>query len=126
MKTILMGSTLALLSLTACASNGGARYEPIVDGKKAANYQNDLAQCQSLATERAYMNDDTKQDMLVGAAIGAVVGLADGDTSDTEGAIGGAIAGAVAGGSSRAVEARSERKEIVVNCMAGRGHKVVG
>ncbi len=126
MKITIIASTIALLSLTACASNSGASYDPIVDGAKSANYQSDLSACQKVAEQRDYINDDTKQNMVIGAAIGAVVGLADDEVNDAEGALGGAVAGAIAGGIEGSVEARGERKNIVVECMAGRGHKVVG
>ncbi len=124
--TFLIPSTFILVMISACATNSGANYEPIVDGAKTASYATDLSQCQTLAEERSYLNDDTQQNMMIGAALGAVVGLADGDVSDTEGAIGGAVAGAIGGTIEGSVEARGERKQIVVECMAGRGHQVVG
>lgn len=111
--------------LTACA-NTGAAYRPIVDGPRAAGFEVDLGECQDLARERKLMNGDTKTQAALGAVLGAVVGLADDDVSDTEGIVGGAIAGAAAGSVSGSVDAQGDRKEIVIQCMRGRGHKVVG
>ena len=56
----------------------------------------------------------------------ALAGLADTDVSDTEGAIAGAVVGAIAGGGARMNKTRDERRQIVVRCMQGRGHSVVG
>jgi hypothetical protein len=42
------------------------------------------------------------------------------------GAAGGAIAGALAGGVASAVSASDRREAIVVECLRGRGHRVVG
>ena len=38
----------------------------------------------------------------------------------------GALAGAAAGGLGGAAEAHGERRQIVMNCMEGRGHNIVG
>jgi len=38
----------------------------------------------------------------------------------------GAIAGALAGGISSAVDASEKREAIVIECLRGRGHRVVG
>ena len=123
-------SPFALLGLSlmlgACATNSGASYEPLVDGNVSPSFKADLADCQMLAENRNYLNDDTKTDALIGAGIGALAGLADDDVNDTEGAIAGAIVGAIAGGGSRALETRDERKQIVISCLQGRGHKAVG
>lgn len=123
-------SPFALLGLSlmigACATNSGANYEPLLDGDTSPAFKADLAECQALAEHRNYLNDDTRTDALIGAGIGALAGIADDDVNDTEGAIAGAIVGALAGGGARALETRDERKDIVVSCMQGRGHRAVG
>lgn len=127
MKTMSMIiSILAFASLAACASNSGAQYEPIVDGAHSQAYSGDLVACRTLATERGYLNDDTRNDALIGAGIGALAGLADDDVTNLEGAIAGAVVGAIAGGGANALDTRDERRHIVVDCMRGRGHRVVG
>lgn len=113
------------LFVTACASSG-ASYEPVADGPTDAAYAADLEACQAVATERGYINGDTRNNAMIGAGLGALAGVADDDVSDTEGAIAGAIVGAVAGAGATMIETRDERRGIVVDCMKGRGHPVVG
>ena len=126
MKNVFLPVMLVLgLAVAGCA-NTGAKYEPISDGPKAAGYAGDLSDCQNLATERSYVNGDMKTDAVIGAGIGAIAGLADDDVSDTEGLIAGAIVGAVAGGAATMPETQEQRRQIVIECMQGRGHPVVG
>jgi len=126
MKKLILPSILVCgLAITGCA-NSGATYKPVNDGQRSAAYSSDLQACQQLAAERGYLNDDVKTDALIGAGIGALAGLADTDVNDTEGAIAGAVVGAIAGGGARMNKTRDERRQIVVRCMQGRGHSVVG
>ena len=112
-------------ALAACA-NSGASYRPVADGPTDVAYESDLQDCQSVATERSYLNGDTRNNALIGAGLGALAGIADDEVNDTEGAISGAIVGAVAGAGVTMIETRGERRDIVVDCMKGRGHAVVG
>lgn len=121
----LAGTTVLLSTLVACA-NSGARYVPIHDGEQSPTYLADLTECQTLAHERELINGDTKTDILVGAGVGAVAGAIDGDSDDVGGAIAGALIGAAVGAGNGAMEARDDRKAIVISCMQGRGHRVVG
>jgi len=116
---------IASLTITACAS-GGAAYRPVVDGPMDSVYMADLSDCRSVAESREYVNSDTKTGAAIGAGIGGLIGLADADDANVEDFIGGAIVGAIFGGGETALETREQRKSIVVNCMAGRGHRVVG
>ena len=110
------------LLLSGCGATA-ANYRPIVDGSEKSSYESDLISCSQLAQKRAYLNDDVKSEAALGALIGAVAGAIDGGSDD---ALGGAIvAGAFTAGG-RAWETREERKEIVINCMQLRGHRVVG
>ncbi len=113
------------LALSGCA-NTGAKYEPIADGPVSVTYAADLENCQQLATDRGYINADTKTNAMIGAGLGALAGIADDDVNDTEGAIAGAVVGAIAGGGAGMVETREQRRQIVIDCMKGRGHPVVG
>ena len=99
-------SLILTLGLTGCASSGAA-YSPIIDGEKTSAYQNDLKQCQDLAKERGFLNADLGKNALMGA-------------------LGGSAFGAVMGGGRSAISSQSERKNIVKNCMTGRGYKVLG
>ncbi|MEM7730189.1 MAG: glycine zipper family protein [Pseudomonadota bacterium] len=108
--------------LAGCASSG-AKYAPIVDGPAGPTYEADLQDCQQLAETRNYDNADTRTDAGVGAGIGAAIGALDGSLAE---AAAGAVVGGLFGAGEGAMETRGERKEIVITCMRGRGHKVVG
>jgi hypothetical protein len=118
-------SAISLLGLSACAT-GGAGHNPIVDGPKDAVYHQDLAECRSYAEERRYDNSDVRTQALIGAGIGGVLGLLDADSADEGDFFTGAIIGGLFGGGSEALETRGQRREILLNCMAGRGHRVLG
>ncbi|MEL6688376.1 MAG: glycine zipper family protein [Pseudomonadota bacterium] len=108
--------------ITGCASSGAA-YQPVVDGPKGPAYQADLQDCQQLAETRQYDNADVRTSATVGAGIGGLIGAVDGGVGE---AAAGAVIGGLFGGGGEALETREERKEIVKNCMVGRGHNVVG
>jgi outer membrane lipoprotein SlyB len=109
------------INLTGCGHSAG-KYEPITDGEKNLSYYDDLGQCQKVAEQRSYLNDDVKSSALAGAAIGGLLGVADSGGD----ALAGAVVGAVAGAAGESWETREDRKDIVTECMKGRGHKVVG
>lgn len=111
----------ALLAISACGESG-ASYRPIVDGPKTVGFQSDLRSCQSLARNQKQFDRETMTAAAVGAGVGAILGEVDDDGN----ALGGALAGAVAGGASGAINADERRQAIVVECMRGRGHRVVG
>lgn len=111
---------IALPLLAACADQG-AGYRPILDGVATAGFETDLAACQSLARNQIQFDQETMAAAGLGAGVGAVLGQAEG-----EDALGGAVAGALAGGIAAAVEGAEARKSIVIACMKGRGHAVVG
>ena len=109
-----------ILSVAACADSG-ARYQPILDGPATRAYQADLTACQTLARDQKQFDQETLGAALLGAGAGAALGEIDSDD-----ALGGAIAGALAGGVAGAVNASERREAIVVECLKGRGHRVVG
>ncbi|MCA2011589.1 glycine zipper family protein [Cereibacter sphaeroides] len=112
----------ATLGLMAACANSGANYTPILDGPTTPAYQRDLAECQSLAANQRQFDRETWGAVALGAGAGALLGEAD-DGGD---ALGGAIAGALAGGAGGTVNANERREGIVVECLRGRGHRVVG
>lgn len=120
MKTQLTLSATGLVLMAACADSG-ANYQPILDGTPTHAYQADLNACQTLARNQKQFDQDTVAATVLGAGVGAALGEA--DSGD---ALGGAIAGALAGGVSSAVEVSERRETIVVECLRGRGHRVVG
>jgi hypothetical protein len=122
---ILALCAFSLLGLSACAT-GGAAHQPIIDGPKDAVYHQDLSDCRSFAEERGYDNSDVRTQALIGAGIGGVLGLLDAQSADEGDFFTGAIIGGLFGGGSEALETRGQRREILLNCMAGRGHRVLG
>lgn len=119
-KALLVASTA--IAISACGSTA-SNYRPIVDGPETAKYESDLGACKTLAEKRSYTNDDVKSEAALSAVVGAAVGTIE---EGSEGAIGGAIVGGLFGAGDRAWETRDERKNIVVQCMKQRGHRVVG
>lgn len=109
--------------LSGCA-NTAAGYRPIVDGYQDEFYLADLDDCQSVAKTKHYDNGDARTSALAGAVVGGAVGAIEDDS--IEGAIVGALLGGLLGAASSADETRSDRKDIVIRCMLGRGHAVVG
>lgn len=104
--------------LTGCAG-----YRPVVDmqGVDTARYEADLRDCQQYAQQR-----DPATQAAAGAAIGALLGVA------LSAAMGsrysrntGAAVGAVSGGASGAAHGAESQIQIVRNCMAGRGYRVL-
>ncbi len=119
-------SSLIAVSITACSNlQTGAGYRPIVDGINnqgdLSRYEFDLKECQGIASQREYLNDDAKSDAAIGAVLGALAGSG-GDRGDI---LGGAVAGAFIGGGAKVYEARDERKNIVIKCMHNRGYNTL-
>ena len=110
-----------LIGLGACADSG-ARYTPILDGPETAAYRADLAACQTLAKNQRQFDQDTLGAAVLGAGLGAALGAADDDATAGEGAAAGLISGGLAG----MVDASDRRQAIVIQCLRGRGHRVVG
>ena len=120
MRTQIALSTASLALVAACADSG-ANYQPILDGVPTPAYQADLTSCQDLARNQTQFDEDTIAATVLGAGVGAALGEV-----DSGNALEGAIAGALAGGISSAVDASEKREAIVIECLRGRGHRVVG
>ena len=120
MKPVYLTVFLPVL-MSACADSG-ANYTPILDGAPTAGYASDLADCRALARNQRQFDQETAGAAVLGAGAGALLGAADEDGD----AAGGAIAGALAGGVAGAVNAGERRQAIVIECLRGRGHAVVG
>lgn len=128
------------VALTACAG-GGINHEPIIDGPYTQTYAMDVAQCRQIADGRGYDNADVRTAAALGAGLGALAGLIGGgrsyhhhwrghgrrDNADkTEDVLLGAAIGAATGGGAQALKTREQRRQILLNCLAGRGHRVLG
>ena len=117
-KTLMIAAALPVLA--ACAESG-ANYQPILDGALSETYQADLAACQALARNQNQFDQERVAATVLGAGAGAILGEA--DSGD---ALGGAVAGALAGGVASSVDVNERREAIVIECLQGRGHRVVG
>ena len=111
----------AMLIVAACADSG-ASYQPILDGPATSTYRADLAACQTLARNQNQFDRETLAATALGAGAGALLGEVDSDGD----ALGGAVVGALAGGAASAGNVSERREAIVVECLRGRGHRVVG
>lgn len=110
-----------IIVLSACAEMG-ANYEPILDGAPNANFQSDLQACQNLARGQNQFDQETTGAAVAGGVLGAAIAKHEGGGTVVEGLIGGALVGFLGG----VFEATDQRKEIVIECMKGREHRVVG
>lgn len=111
---------MCLVSLTACATVGSS-YAPILDGEPNQIYQSDLQSCQDLAQRQSY-RDDTIGAAIAGGVFGGLLGNHESGVTGAEGAAAGALFGLVG----VMFDGIEQRKSIVIECMKGRGHRVVG
>lgn len=112
---------LAALGLAACGDYYSNR--PLaVDGPRKANFAQDETECRALA---ANFNPG-KQGANIGAGAfeGALIGNLTG--GGTEGGLTGAAIGGVLGAAEGYYEDDEARRQVLINCMIGRGHKVIG
>ena len=113
--------TLPVVLVATACTNSGANYQPILDGQPSAAFQSDLTSCQSLARKQDEFGHETAGAIVLGAGVGALLGEV--DVNDP---LGGALWGALAGGGAAAANGTERREAIVVQCLRGRGHPVVG
>ena len=118
MKTQFTLCAVGAVLIAAC-SDSGANYKPILDGAPTPAYAADLPECQALARDQ--FGQETLGATVLGAGVGAALGEA--DSGD---ALGGAVAGALTGGIASAVDVNDRREAVVIECLRGRGHRVVG
>lgn len=120
MKPMLI-APLCLAALLGACTEMGTDVTPVLDGQPTAQFQSDLAACRSLARSQSQLGHETMAAAALGAGIGGVLGEVDEDGD----AWGGAVAGALAGAAMGVSEASDTRETIVLNCLRGRGHRVV-
>ena len=95
----------------------------IVDGPRGASFESDLAACKDVSLQRAVDNSNIAAGAIVGGLAGAVG--ADKKSDRAEGGLAGAAIGGLMGAGEAQLEADKAREQIVINCMRGRGHRVV-
>lgn len=104
----------------------GAEYTPVVDGVQNAKFNTDLTECRNLARQAQGAQESQ---ILTQAVVGALAGAAAGAviSGNQYGMTGyGARAGVVSGTAQGAGGALNTGKRIIINCMIGRGHRVLG
>jgi outer membrane lipoprotein SlyB len=119
-----LSTLLVALSLAACATVPPAQYVPVIDtqGVDPKQYQSDLFDCQQFARqidrERSAANAAIAGAIFMGVLSAALGG-------HTRENIAWAGAGAAAAGGQAAAYAGMSQVQIIKNCMAGRGYKVL-
>lgn len=98
----------------------GADYQPLID-KAGPNHDSDLGECQQYAKAEANPGDGA----IAGAVTGALVGVALDALAGGGHASGYSGLGAAAGGVGGMGSAGEKQKQVVINCMRGRGHSVL-
>ncbi|MEQ8654286.1 MAG: hypothetical protein RIC87_17605 [Kiloniellales bacterium] len=120
---------LAGAMIAGCASS----YTPTVDFAASTNtpenFDKNLQECRNLAQQGSSVVEDTAVagvgGAALGAATGAIAGAILGGGAGT-GAAAGAAIGGTAGTVGGAASGISDEKQMVRNCMRGRGYSVIG
>ena len=114
------------LILTAAACAKAPVDRPLtLDGPQQIGFQDDLATCRALAL--GYDDPELNKDIAGSAAVGAVIGGLDADDGDElEGVLVGAAIGGLIGAAEKGEKIDEEQREVLIRCMQGRGHKVIG
>lgn len=119
-------SAIMIATLVAgCATRGfGEQYRPIVDmqGKDTNQFEVDLRQCQSYASQATGAGTSAAGGALAGGLMGAVLSRAGGSDYNWQGA---ARVGTVAGAATGAIQGESNQRNIIRKCLAGRGYSVL-
>jgi outer membrane lipoprotein SlyB len=117
---------LCTLSLAGCATPVDTTYRPVVDtkGVDMNAFERDLVECRQFANETWNAQQGAASGAiagaLFGAAIGAVLGVRGSDLARIAGAT------AITGGASGAGQGYRNQTDIVKNCLAMRGYRVLG
>ena len=127
---LLVPAFAAGLLATGCASTGP--YYPIVDEAPSARLDANLAQCQAIAANYnsgdGIVEEAVVSNALTGGLVGGLQGSYDGDTLDGVliGAAIGGLFGLIDGNSQKSNADNHARRDITRNCLASRGHRVIG
>ena len=111
------------IALTGCATTGtGSNFRPLVDNKGVDlnRYEADLQECQAYAKSTPNAGKSGVGGAAVGAALGLALALIGGDQK-----LASAGAGAVVGGALGASAGETSQRDIIRNCLKGRGYKVL-
>lgn len=111
-------SAVMLLSVAGC----GVVEPPILDGPPTPTYAADLAACDALARQKGPARYETGVAAAAGGVLGGGLADLDGGVNVAAGVAVGALAGLVGG----SVDTAEARRGILLACLKGRGHAVVG
>ena len=120
-SSVIIFSAAALLA--GCATTGtGSNFRPIVDNKGVDlnRYETDLLECQEYAKKTPNAGKSAAGGAAVGAALGLALALIGGDKK-----LASAGTGAVIGGAAGAAAGEGSQRDIIRNCLTGRGYKVL-
>lgn len=123
MKRAFLTAALMLLSPTVTTGALAQTYQPYQ--QVSGNYNQDLAECQSYANQVSPAQDAAVGALggaATGAALGAISGALFKGFSAGEGAAVGAAAGGVLGLAGGAYTGTQNQKQVLNNCMRGRGY----
>ena len=111
---VLAGAVLVLQ--VGCASHP----EPIIDtkGVNMAQYEADLADCQSYS-DQVKIEKGVAKGAVAGGAVGGATGAVLGNAGD------GAGVGAITGAARSAQIGEREKSQVMYNCLRGRGYRVL-
>ena len=123
MKKLCLGALC--LALASCATTrSGENYRPIIDTKNVdpQALEVDQRECQAYAARVAGAAEQAAAGAVAGALFGTLIAAAAGGRySRNQHAAVGAVSGAAAG----AVDGERSQRDIIRNCMTGRGYRVL-
>jgi outer membrane lipoprotein SlyB len=123
-RVLLAVIPVAVLVLTSCAGvEKLTGREPIIDmaGVDPETLEQDMAECEAYA-DQVDVRRQTTVGAATGAAVGGVIGAVFGNSQTAARTAG---VGATTGGVSGASGALSERRQVIRNCLLGRGYRVL-
>lgn len=113
------------LILTAAACGQSEVDKPLVlDGVANESYNNDLGQCRAIAAN--YRAEDLRRGAIGGAVIGGLIGGTTNGSDKLDDALIGAAIGGLVGSAEASEELDELRRQVIIRCMMGRGHPVIG
>lgn len=123
-----MRHIVLILGLGGALAGCARSYEPIVDTKgiDQAQYEADLADCRQYA-EKVNVGGEAGMGAVVGTVLGAALGAVAGSFGANvgSGAALGAGVGAIGGGASGAAGGVHDQKQVINNCLRGRGYSIL-
>lgn len=122
---MIRATLLTGLILTAAACGQSEVDRPLtLDGTANASYNGDLAQCRAIAEN--YRAEDLRRGAIGGAVVGGLIGGTTSGSDKLDDALIGAAVGGLVGAAEASEELDGLRRDVIIRCMMGRGHPVIG